>query len=276
MPVFRLDDPRRLFASLSLEPERSAFLAAHLESFGIGDAAFAWRAGGATNVAFVAMIRGTPFGPTLIGYGFPAGMENLIHAVLPEIPDAVRIHFPAEDRAAIDRHLDVRAEPQLVTAVALAEVAREEHRVIPVALGAADAAEVGALVASRGGAPFSPGELSAGVHLGLREGGRLVALVSAPIVARSFRRAFVARLLAAPGRRGLANAVALHAALARKLLADGIEIAASQSPESDAEARGLAEALGYHAQYHALAGTARLRGARPRTAERLEIGGSPD
>lgn len=278
MPVARIDDPRRVLASIALEPERSALLAAILGGFGAGDAAWAWRAGGATNIAFVVLLARTPFGPSLFGYGFPAGVDNLLHAALPELPESLRLHFPTEHREPLDRLFTSQLVPHRVSAIALADLAEPDERVKPIALGDSDAAEVGAFVAARGEPALAPDELRAGLHLGLRDGGRLVALASAPVVAPAFRRAFVARLAAPPGRRGRAAAAALHFALARRLLDEGIEFAAHQCPESDATACALSKSLGYHAQYHALFGPGRLRGTRegPREAAPHAPAGPPN
>lgn len=226
MPVTRIQDAKRVFASIALEPERSAILGAFLGTFGPGDGAWAWRAGGATNISFVVHLTRSPHSPILFGYGPPAGIENLLAAALPELPPRVSLHFPVGDREALERAFTLEATPHTVMSLVPEDLFAADPRVRAVKPSELERDEV------------------------------------APVVAREYRRAFIGRdaARAAGGRAG--DAAALHVALARRLFDEGIEVIGTVAPDQDGAGRALLASIGYLARGHVLVGAGVVRGRR--------------
>jgi hypothetical protein len=230
VPVARINDPRRLHASLSLERERSAILSAFLGSFGPGDGAWAWRAGGATNISFVVHLTRSPLSPILFGYGPPAGTENLLAAALPELPARLRVHFPVADRGALERVFSLEVSPHTVFTLVRGE------------RGLEDAADRLGVKPARAG---SAGE----------DGGPAV------VVSTEHRSAFLGTIESA----GAASAPAVAArlvALSRGLFDEGIETIGAVAGDGDGHTVALLGSLGFVVQGHVLIGEGVLRGAR--------------
>lgn len=269
MPVHEIDDPKRLFNSLAVEPERSALLAAFLSTYGRGDAAWTWRAGGATNISFLVYLTNTSYSPILFGFGPPAGIENLLLAARPHIAERVLLHVPAPHAEAVERLFFHEMRADLIFSLTPADLALPRRRATVVELGPNDAGEIEALLgASYPGHFFRAEQLRDGVHLGIREGGRLAAFASAPIVAREFRRAFVSNVVTRADARRKGLAQALNSALAERLFAQGVEIVGLGVFAENAAGRALCESLGYRFRYHVLFGPGTLRGARTPARER--------
>jgi len=226
VPVTRINNPKRVFASLSLEPERSVILSAFLGTFGPGDGAWTWRAGGATNISFVIHLTRSPYSPILFGYGPPAGVENLLAAALPELPERPRLHFPVADREAFERVFTLDAASHTVFSLVRGDLAHAGRRV-----RAARAAE------------WDRGE-------------------AAPVVSLEFRSAFVDRVAARVAVGSAGSAAARHAALALGLFDEGVETIGTVARDDDAAGRALLASLGYVARGHVLIGEGVLRGAR--------------
>ena len=232
VPVSRIRDPKRISALLSLEPERTAILAAFLGTFGPGDGAWAWRAGGATNISFVVHLTRSPRSPILFGYGPPAGTENLLAAALPELPERLLLHFPAADREALAR-------------VFTMDVA--SHTVFSLVRGD----------------PAGPDRMGKGARTTEQEREE-----AAPVVSREYRTAFLERVATPAEGRPAATAAARHAALARSLFDEGVETIGTVVRDDDDAGRARLATLGYVAQGHVLIGIGVLRGARRRGLSR--------
>lgn len=267
MPIHELNDPERLFNSLALEPERSALLCAFLDSFGDGDAAWTWRAGGATNISFLVYLTRTAYSPILFGFGPPAGIEQLLDNALPHLPERLLLNSPAAHRDAIERVFFHEMQADLIFAMTPHDLALSDRRVQVIELGAGDLADVQRLMEQYPGNFFRADELRSGLHLGVREGGRLVAFASAPIVSARYRRAFVSNVVTDERARRKGHARALNHALASRLFDQGIEVIGLGVFEANTAARALYESLGFRLQYHNLFGPVSVRGIRGRHDE---------
>jgi len=261
MPVHEIDDPRLLFNSLSVERERSALLGAFLSTYGRGDAAWTWRAGGATNISFLVYLTNTSYSPILFGFGPAAGIENLLLAARPRIPEKLLLHFPAAHADAIERLFFHETRPDLIFSLTRDDLALPPRRANVVEIGPNDAREVEELMSKSYPANFFRAEqLRDGVHLGVREGGRLVAFASAPLVARDYRRAFVSNVVTREDTRRKGLAAAVNHALAERLFAAGIDVIGLGVFAANVGGRALCESLGYRFRYHVLFGPGTLRG----------------
>lgn len=260
MPVHRMEDPERIFASLSTEAEKSALLAAFLGTFGDADAAWTWRAGGATNISFLIYLTHTSFSPILFGYGPPTGIENLLDAARSHLPDRLRLHFPVEHRGAVERFFFHAMKPDRIFALGRGRLDEPPRRVKVVELGEGDSSEIAELFTEYPDNFFQPQQLRDGMHLGVREGGKLVAFASAPIVSPRFARAAVSNVITRKSHRGKGIARALNHALARQLFERGVEYIGLGVFEGNESARSLFESLGYHSQYRVLFGPGTVRG----------------
>ncbi len=262
MPVHEINDPRRLFHSLLVDPERSALLGAFLATFGSGDAAWTWRAGGATNISFLIYLTNTSYSPILFGFGPPAGIENLLLAARARIPEKVLLHVPVAHAEAVERLFFHEMRPDLIYSLSRGDLALPRRRATIVEIGPTDAREVEELLsASYPGNFFRTEQLRAGIHVGIREGGQLAAFASAPIVARDYRRAFVSNVVTRDDARRKGLAYAVNHALAERLFAQGVDIIGLGVFASNAGGGALFESLGYQFRYHVLFGPGTLRGA---------------
>lgn len=265
MPVARIDDPKRVFASLSLERERSAILAAFLGSFESGDGAWAWRAGGATNISFVVYLAHSPLSPIVFGYGPPSGIDSLLSAAMPVLPPRLLLHFPVAQRDAFARLFTLEVDAFTSYSLVSADLAEPDRTVTPVELAPGMGEDLAGLLAHDPVSAFQPehlrGEpLQAGIALGLRESGRLVGVASAPIVSGAFPRAVITHLVIAPEERRKGIAAALHFALARRLFDEGIEVIGMMARDGIEPAHALLASLGYIRRGHVLFGAGVLRG----------------
>lgn len=260
MPVHELNDPERLFNSLALEPERSALLCAFLDTFGPGDSAWTWRAGGATNISFLVYLTRTAYSPILFGFGPPAGMEQLLDNAQPHLPERLLLNFPADHRDAIERVFFHETQADLIFSMMPQDLALPERRVPVAELGQSDLADVQRLMSQYPGNFFRADELGSGLHLGVRDGGRLVAFASAPIVSTRFRRAFLSNVVTDENARRKGYARALSHALATRLFDQGIEVIGLGVFAANTAARALYESIGFHFQYHNLFGPGSVRG----------------
>jgi ribosomal protein S18 acetylase RimI-like enzyme len=261
MPVHELNDPERLFNSLALEPERSALLCAFLDTFGPGDSAWTWRAGGATNISFLVYLTRTAYSPILFGFGPPAGMEQLLDNALPHLPERMLLHFPVNHRDAIERVFFHEMKADLIFSMTRQDLAPPERRVSVAEIGESDLVDVQKLMSQYPDNFFRDDELRSGLHLGVRDGGRLVAFTSAPVVSTRFRRAFLSNVVTDESARRKGYARALSHALAARLFEQGTEVIGLGAFAANTAARALYESLGFHFQYHNLFGPGAVRGA---------------
>jgi ribosomal protein S18 acetylase RimI-like enzyme len=260
MPVHEMNDPEHLFNSLAVEPELSALLCAFLDTFGPGDSAWTWRAGGATNISFLVYLTRTAYSPILFGFGPAAGMEQLLDNALPYLPERLLLHFPVHHRDAIERVFFHEMQADLIFSMTPQDLAFPERRVPAVEIGESDLADVQRLMSQYPDNFFRDDELRSGLHMGVRDGGRLVAFASAPVVSTRFRRAFLSNVVTdeSARRKGYARAV-VHA-LASQLFEQGIQVIGLGAFAANPAARGLYESIGFRFQYHNLFGPGSVRG----------------